>query len=195
MWFLACRRWCPTATYKPFLLGLVIGGPHRTIAGSIHGDRFFHEHVLAKLHGRRELRRAESRRRAQEHDIRPRGDRLLVGVEPHEPAGGRHVDLVAELALQVLVRALDRLGERIGQGDELDVAVGVVPHRIGRGARASASATDERDLDLVAARRECGMSKLETADRGCSRRALDEFSTRDAGSRRLSHERGPVERS
>src|SRR5271157_5082946 len=122
--------------------------------------------MLSRLDRRGELRGAESRRRAEENDVRARRDGFLIGVKTHEAAAWRHVHLVVELVLEVLVCALDRLGERIRHGDEPDVAVRMVAQRIEGGARASSAATDQRDLDLVAARGKRGGAKLERANRG-----------------------------
>ena len=86
---------------QPLLLRIGIGDLDRPIAGGVHGHRLFQEHLLARLHGRGEMGRTKARRRAEHHDVCAGGDRLLVGVEPHEPAIGRHVRPCVKLVLEV----------------------------------------------------------------------------------------------
>ncbi len=146
------------------------------VAGRIDGDRLLHEDVLARLDGRRELRGAEAGGRTQQDDIRAGGDGFFIGIEADEPAFRRHIDAVAELLLEAVQGALDRLGEGVGHGHELDVAVGLVQQRIGGGARAAAAAADEGDLDLVAAGGMRRLAEFERAERGHrGRRAFDEI--------------------
>ncbi len=160
---------------KALLLGVGVGRLHEPIAGCVHGDRLFQENVLSRVHRRRELRGAETRWSAEQNDVRPRRDGFFIGVKTDEAAARRHIHLVVKLVVKVLMRALDRLGKRIGHGDQPDVAVRLIPERIERSARASSPATDERDLDLVAAGGKSGVAKLERADRG-RRRACHKLS-------------------
>ena len=160
-WLLACRQVMADRDVQPLLLRLLVGRLHNAIAGCVHGDRFFQEHMLPGLDRRGELRGAETRWRAEQNDVRARRDGFLDRRQDPRTAARRHIDLVVELVLEILVGALDRLGERIGHGDEPDVAVRLVPQRIEGGARASSAATDQRDLDLVAAGGKRGVAKFE----------------------------------
>ena len=74
--------------------------------------------------------------------------------------------------------------------------MGAVLERVGDGARASPSAANECDLDLVAAGGMGRVANRERADgghRGRDCRARDELAARERGRSRLSHGRDPVE--
>ena len=114
---------------EALFLGLLIGRFHNAIAGCVHGDRFFQKHVPSGLDRRGELHGAETRRRAKQDNVGAGRDRFLECVETHEPAARRYIDPVMELLLEILMGALDRLGKRIGHGDEPDVAVRLVTQR------------------------------------------------------------------
>ncbi len=70
---------------------------HLTHAGSIDGHRFLGEHVLARGDRRFEVHRPEMWRRRQEHDIHAAVDRSLIGIESHELAIGRDIDLIGHV--------------------------------------------------------------------------------------------------
>ncbi len=52
-------------------LGFGTGGEHGMNTGSVYRDRLLGENVLAGINGRLQVTRAEVRRRAQEHELKP----------------------------------------------------------------------------------------------------------------------------
>ena len=123
------------------------------MVGHIDRDRLLHENVDALLDGIAEVDPAKARGRGKNgHVARLQAvDRLLVGVQSDELAIVGHVDLMAQLLLQILVTAREPVLEGIGHGHELDRTV---LHRqgVGRGAGAPAAATDQRNLNRVVLR-------------------------------------------
>ncbi len=73
---------------------------------------------------------------------------LLVGVEPHELAVLRHVDLIAELALDGPVAAVEAVLEGIGHRHQLD-GDALDRHGVGGCAGATATAADQGQLDRI----------------------------------------------
>ncbi len=66
------------------LLGFFGGFQHAADAGGVDGHRLFAEHVLAGGDGRLQMRRAEVRRRGQDHDVDVGGQQLFIGVKADE---------------------------------------------------------------------------------------------------------------
>ena len=98
----------------------------RVNARGIDGDRLLGEDVLARLHGRAEVNRPELRRRGEQYHVDTAVEKLLAGVEPHEPVLGADVDLAADLRVLLEDRQalLEPVLEGVGHRDELDVRVG-----------------------------------------------------------------------
>ena len=83
-------------------LGLLGGGQDGPDAGAVDGDGLLAEEVLAGGDGGLDVLRAEAGRGGQDHQIDARVDHLPVGVEADEAAIVGDLDLVAELAGQLL---------------------------------------------------------------------------------------------
>ena len=112
------------ADFQILLFRFLGGGEDSADAGSIDGDRLFHENVFALLDGFFEVHRAEAGRRGEDDDVGQR-DRLFVGVEADELVFFRHVDAVGLIALghfflSVLIRAVEAIAKDVGHGDEFD---------------------------------------------------------------------------
>jgi hypothetical protein len=105
--------------------------------------------MLAGLDGGGEMDGTESRWGGQNHQVDPRLEHFLIGIETRKPAIFRHVDPGCDFAVFLQVRQAIRkaVWERISHGDQLDI-VGHVQGLTG-GAGASAAASDEPDLDGV----------------------------------------------
>ena len=93
--------------------------------------------------------RAEPGRGGNQHQIDPRVDEVLVGIESVEDVVVLDVDAVLVLALEVVHAFAGVVLEGVCDADDLDRALGA--EVLARGAGAPASAADQADLDLGAA--------------------------------------------
>ena len=127
---------------QALLVGQFVGFHERAEAGGIDAAGLFHEDVLAGRDGRGVVHRPEAGRGGQQHNIRPGGDRLLVGVKTREHAIRGNVDLFGDVGLlpQVRQAVAGIVGEGVGHGDQFDVLVG--GQTVPGGAGAAAAATD-----------------------------------------------------
>ena len=92
-----------------------------------------------------------------------------IGVEADEFLIVRHSDLVGKVWPQLVQALVDLIGERIGQGRQLDVRIG--PQGIGGGAGASPAAADQADFQRVASGR---MNAPRSSQRAGQRAAGDD---------------------
>ena len=123
-------------------------------ARSVDRDRLFKERVHALLDGIGEVGRAKADRRRADRDVAgPEAvDRLLIGVDAHEAPLLRHVGPLLELLAEAAPARGDRFWEEVGHGDELDVRAWD-SECVGDRAAPPPAAADEREADLVTARR------------------------------------------
>ncbi len=77
---------------EPLPSGFLVGGHQQAIAGRVDTTGLLQEDVFARLDRGRVVQGPEMRRRAQQDQVHPRFDDLLVGVEADETPLGRHVD-------------------------------------------------------------------------------------------------------
>ena len=134
------------ADLEVFLLGLPRGCQHLANALAIDSHRLLHEDVLALLDCLGKVNRPKARRRRQDDHV-GHADGLLVGVETDELVLLLHVRLQAVFSFQPLVAAVHAVAERIGHGNEFNVAGGA-EGLISRSG-ATATAADQRHLDGV----------------------------------------------
>ena len=132
------------------LLRRLAGPQNLPHAARIGGEALLHEDVHALLDRVVQVRRAEAGVRGQQgHVARPQAvDGLAIGVEAEELPLLGHVDLLAELLAQRLVRGLQAILEQVGHGDQLDRPAGGrkgVAHR----AAAAVAAADDGQPDGV----------------------------------------------
>ena len=117
----------------------LLGGLHHgRRARDVDGDRLFHEEVLARVHDRGHVHRAEVRGRRVEHDVDARVEELLVAVEAREAF--RLGDVLAALLHQAS-GLFQAILEDVGERDDLEVGPGV--EEVGGGAAAAAAAADQ----------------------------------------------------
>ena len=117
------------------------GLEERAQAARVRGDRLLREDVLARRHAGGDVARTEDRRRAEEHDVAPGGDHVLVAVRPAE----RHLLVDAVL----LADFLRLVGEEVRRGRQLHLAAeqrGRVHDVLDR-ARAASAAAHEAHLE------------------------------------------------
>ena len=141
----------PAGDLEALLLGLLAGLDHPANAGAVDREGLLHEHVAALADGVLQVRRPEAWRGGQDDHARPveAVDGLLVRIEADELAILGDLDLLAE-ALQLLDTGLHSGLEHIGHGDQLRrPALG--GEGVGRRSGAAPAATDQRDLDGIAA--------------------------------------------
>ena len=63
------RRCRPTPTARFFFFASSLAASNLADAGGVDGDRLLHEDVLAGLHRRFEVERAEAGRRGEDHQV------------------------------------------------------------------------------------------------------------------------------
>ena len=144
------------------LLGLVHQPVALAGAGRVDAHRLLAEDVLAGLHRRIQVVRAEPRRGGEDDQVHVGGEQLLVGVQPDERAVRGQLHLLDEpavvLALLVgerLHRVLGPVLECVRDGDDLELRRLAVDLLLGvedvlDGPHAATAAADEADLDGVA---------------------------------------------
>ena len=127
--------------------------------GAVNGDWLLHENVFSTGHRVFEMRRTETRRRAEKHEIGA-VNRLLERIEAMESTFLGDINTLPELLLQRLVCPINFIPEGIRHRNELgsrDV------ERLGGGTCAPPSAAHQGDLNFLTAVL-CGG---DTREKGC----------------------------
>ncbi len=149
-----------------FFLRLLVRGQDSTYTWRVGRNRFFHEDMFACFDRRLELHRAEARRRRQNHEVDIGLQHLLVSVEPNE-AVVVDIHLLRMLALDRAISRLQVVLEDVGHRDQLDTTSGCV-ERLDSGARSATTATDQADVDDVAAKSVCTAGDAQIAANDCA---------------------------
>ncbi len=106
-------------------LGYLSSGQHLADTCCIGGYGFFHKNLLALAHCLLKVRRAETWRGSQNHNI-GFSNGFFVGIETHEATLLRYIDLVfAVLFNNGLVAAFQSVFKGIGHGNQLDGMAGI----------------------------------------------------------------------
>ena len=130
------RSWVPVMMLRPRLDAFSAVCITAVGAGDVDGDRLFHEQVLACVHDRGHVHRAEVRGCRVEHDVDARVEELLVTVESGEAL--RFRDVLAALLHQAS-GLFQAILEHVGERDDLEVGSGVEEVRGGAAATAAAA--------------------------------------------------------
>ncbi len=141
------------ADAEALLLGELVGREHRPDAGRVDRDGFLREDVLARCHGRRQVRRPEARGRGEDDVVDVSRQDFLVGVEAGERAvvgnfvlGGER--RVAGRFLGQRGAALrEPIGQQVAEGHDLDAVRR--SHHVHRRAGPAPATADDADANHV----------------------------------------------
>jgi hypothetical protein len=135
--------------FPVLLVGQLVGFHHAAVARGIDADRLFHEHVFAGLDRRLVLHGAKAGWSRQQHQVHLGGDGVLVGLQTYENAILGDVHPIGVARPQSLQGGSGPVLEGVGHGEQLEVVRHV--QTVGCGPAAASAASDQGDLNLVAA--------------------------------------------